>query len=559
MAQAVKELWPEVKLGIGPSIEDGFYYDFDKKEPFSDEDLARIEDKMRQIIKKDEPFIREELDKQEAVELFKKLTEDYKLDLLREIPGAQVSIYKTGNNFIDLCRGPHVESTGEIRAFKLLSVAGAYWHGIETNPMLQRIYGTCFQTQKQLDDYLKNLEEAKKRDHRKLGPQLELFDIYHAEAGAGLVFYHPKGALLRTLIENYEKEEHLKRGYQIVITPHIMQAGLWQISGHYEYYRENMYTFKIEDKEFVLKPMNCPGHILIYKSKLRSYKELPLRLFELGTVYRHEKAGVLHGLLRVRGFTQDDAHIFCLPGQLKTEIKAIIDFVFDTMRVFGFNEVGIELSTRPQKYIGSDADWEKATRALEESLKEKDLSYEINAGEGAFYGPKIDIKLKDALNRKWQCATIQCDFALAKRFDLSYVDTDGKERQPIMLHRVLLGSIERFIGALVEHYNGAFPLWLAPTQAIIIPITDSLEAYALKVKGTLVTCGVRVDIDNRNETLQKRIRNAELNKTPYILVIGEREAENSTVAVRKRKEGDLGSMPLDDFVNKVKLQITSYE
>jgi threonyl-tRNA synthetase len=555
MAQAVKELWPETKLGIGPSIEDGFYYDFDKKEPFSDEDLGRIEQKMQDIIAKSEPFVREELDKDKAAALFTKLGEKYKLELIRDIPDEQVSIYKTGENFLDLCRGPHLKTTGEIKAFKLLSVAGAYWHGIETNPMLQRIYGTSFTTQKELEEYLKNLEEAKKRDHRKLGPALEFFDIYHDEAGAGLVFYHPKGALLRTLIENYEKEEHLKRGYQLVITPHIMQAELWKTSGHYDYYKENMYTLKIEEREFVLKPMNCPGHILIYRSKTRSYKDLPIRFFELGTVYRHEKAGVLHGLLRVRGFTQDDAHVFCLPQQLKAEIQGIIDFVFDTMKVFGFTDMGIELSTRPVKSIGSDEDWERATRALEEALKEKGLAYEVNAGEGAFYGPKIDIKLKDALKRKWQCATIQCDFALPKRFGLAYVDSDGKEQQPIMLHRVLLGSVERFIGALLEHYNGELPLWLAPTQALVIPIKDSVSAYAQDIKQRLLGQGIRVDLDSRNETLDKRIRGAEISKIPYSLVVGEREAKAKTVAVRKKGKGDIGTMSIDEFARKIKEEI----
>jgi len=557
MAQAVKELWPEVKLGIGPSIEDGFYYDFEKKEPFTDEDLAKIEKKMQEIIQRDAPFMREEILRGEAQGLFRRLKEDYKVDLLNEIPDDKVSIYKTGEDFIDLCRGPHIESTGKIKAFKLLSVAGAYWHGIETNPMLQRIYGTCFVVPKELEEYLKNLEEAKTRDHRKLGPSLEFFDIYHEEAGAGLVFYHPKGALLRTIIEDYEKKEHLKRGYQIVITPHIMQAGLWQTSGHYEYYKENMYTFKIEDKEFVLKPMNCPGHILIYKSKTRSYKELPIRLFELGTVYRHEKAGVLHGLLRVRGFTQDDAHIFCLPEQLKPEIKAIIDFVFDTMRVFGFNEVGIELSTRPEKYIGSERDWQQATQALEETLKEKGLNYDINVGEGAFYGPKIDIKLKDALKRKWQCATIQCDFVLPKRFNLTYVDSDGREKQPIMLHRVILGSLERFMGALLEHYKGELPLWLAPTQVLVIPIKDSLQEYGLKVKKTLEDNSIRAETDSRNETLDKRIRNAELNKVPYCLVVGEREAKSEMVSVRKKGAGDQGSKKLEEFIGEIKEQINN--
>jgi len=557
MAEAVKTLWPEVKLGIGPSIEDGFYYDFDKNEPFSEADLARIEDQMRQIIKANEPFVRQELSKKEAQELFTKLHEDYKLDLLREIPDERVSVYKTGGGFLDLCRGPHVESTGKIPAFKLLSVAGAYWHGIETNPMLQRIYGTCFATEKELKQYLKNVEEAKTRDHRKLGPQLEFFDIYHEEAGAGLVFYHPKGALLRKIIEDYLKDEHAKRGYQMVITPHIMQAGLWQTSGHYDYYRENMYTLNIEEKEFVLKPMNCPGHILIYKSKTRSYKDLPIRLFELGTVYRHEKAGVLHGLLRVRGFTQDDAHIFCLPQQLKQEIKAIIDFVFETMQAFGFQELGIELSTRPEKYIGSEDDWQRATRALEEALREKNLEYDINVGEGAFYGPKIDIKLKDALKRKWQCATVQCDFALPKRFDLAYVDSDGKEQQPIMIHRVLLGSLERFIGALLEHYKGDLPLWLAPAQVLVVPIKDAHQEYAAKCKSALQAQGIRAEIDNRNETLDKRIRNAELNKIPYVLVVGNREASSGSVCVRKRKAGDQGGVSLGAFLEEIQGKIQS--
>jgi len=556
MAEAVKALWPEVKLAIGPAIEDGFYYDFDKKEPFPDEDLIKIEKKMQEIINKDEPFIREELSKKEALSLFKKLKEDYKVELIEGLAGEKVSIYKTGKNFIDLCRGPHIKSTGEIKAFKLLSVAGAYWHGIESNPMLQRIYGTCLETKEQLDDYLKNLEEAKRRDHRKLGPALGFFDIYHEEAGAGLVFYHPNGALLRTIIEDYEKTEHLKRGYQQVITPHIMQAGLWKTSGHYDYYKDNMYTFKADEKEFVLKPMNCPGHMLIYKSKLRSYKDFPLRFFELGTVYRREKTGVLHGLLRVRGFTQDDAHIFCLPQQLRQEIKAVIDFVFETMKVFGFDEVKIELSTRPEKYIGSDEDWRLATEALEESLKEKGLAYDINAGDGAFYGPKIDIKLKDALKRLWQCATIQCDFALPKRFNLSYVDADGKEKQPVMLHRVVLGSLERFIGALLEHYNGELPLWLAPKQVIIIPVKDTLKDYALKVRQELENNVVRAEVDAASDTLNKRIRNAELNKIPYILIVGEREEKSGEVSVRKKGEGDKGAIPLEEFIKKIKEEIS---
>ena len=563
MAEAVKELWPGIKLGIGPAIEDGFYYDFDtsaalsagRQEAFTDEDLAKIEKKMAEIIAKNEPFIREELEKKAALSLFKKLDEPYKIELINALADTQISIYRTGTKFVDLCRGPHITSTGKIKAFKLLSVAGAYWHGIETNPMLQRIYGTCFESKKELDEHLKNLEEAKLRDHRKLGPNLELFDIYHEEAGAGLVFYHPKGALLRMLIEDYEKQEHLKRGYQLVITPHIMQADLWKTSGHYDYYKENMYTLNIDKQEYVLKPMNCPGHILIYKSKTRSYKDLPIRLFELGTVYRHEKAGVLHGLLRVRGFTQDDAHIFCLPEQLKAEIKAVMDFVFDTMKVFGFNAVSIELSTRPQKSIGSDQDWEKATQALEEALKEKGLAYDINEGDGAFYGPKIDIKIKDALKRKWQCATIQCDFALPKRFNLAYVDNAGKEQQPIMLHRVLLGSLERFVGTLIEHYNGDLPLWLAPVQALVIPIKDTVMDYTQKIEQALKTQGIRVEIDSHNETLDKKIRNAEINKVPYSLVVGEREEKAGLVSVRKKGKGNIGALGLDEFIKKIKEEI----
>jgi threonyl-tRNA synthetase len=559
MAAAVKQLWPEVKLAIGPSIEDGFYYDFEKPEPFSDADLLAIEGRMREIIARDDVFIREELDKQKALDLFKGLDENYKVELIESLPDASVSIYRTGNVFLDLCRGPHIKSTGQIKAFKLLSVAGAYWHGIETNPMLQRIYGTCFDSQKDLEEYLKNLEEAKLRDHRKLGPALGIFDIYHEAAGAGLVFYHPKGALLRTLIEDYEKREHLKRGYELVITPHIMDVALWKESGHYDYYRENMYSFIAEEKEYILKPMNCPGHILIYRSKTRSYKDLPIRLFELGTVYRREKAGVLHGLLRVRGFTQDDAHIFCLPEQLGVEIKGIIDFVFETMKVFGFNSVGIELSTRPGKSIGSDEDWQKATEALETALKEKGLNYEVNEGDGAFYGPKIDIKIKDALKRTWQCATIQCDFALPKRFNLSYIDAAGKEQQPIMLHRVLLGSLERFIGALIEQYKGELPLWLSPTQVLLIPLKDTVQAYAQEVKNKLESQNIRVEIDLRNETLNKKIRNAEINKIPYSLILGDREAAQGTVSVRKKGSQDQGVVPLEEFMGNMVNQIKEYK
>ncbi len=554
MAEAVKQLWPDVKLGIGPSIEDGFYYDLDREQPFTEQDLSLIEEKMKEIIKKDEKFTRQEVDKKQARDLFINKSESYKVELVDGLPDETVSIYKTGEGFFDLCRGPHIESTGQLKAFKLLSVAGAYWHGIETNPMLQRIYGTCFQTQQQLQEYLTNLEEAKKRDHRKLGPQLELFNFYHEEAGAGLVFYLPKGAILRTIVEDYLKKEHLARGYQIVITPHIMEAGLWRTSGHYEHYIENMYTLNIDEKEFVLKPMNCPGHILIYKSKLRSYRDLPLRQFELGTVYRHEKGGVLHGLMRVRGFTQDDAHIFCVPQQLQSEISGIIDFVMNAMSDFGFPDLAIELSTRPEKSIGSDEDWQRATSALEDSLKAKNLDYEVSPHEGAFYGPKIDIKVKDALKRKWQCATIQCDFALPHRFDLKYTDSDGGLKQPVMLHRVILGSVERFIGVLLEHYAGALPLWLAPTQAIVIPVKSTFDEEAAKINKQFQANDIRSDLDDRNIRLQKKIREAEIAKVPYILVVGQREIESGTVSVRKRGKGDLGAVGLEDFINQVKTE-----
>ena len=551
MAQAVKTLWPDVKLAIGPSIEDGFYYDFDKKEPFSPEDLEKIEACMKDIIARDEAFLREDLSKKDAKDLFAKLGETFKLELLDKIPDETVSVYRTGKNFVDLCRGPHVKSAGEINAFKLLSIAGAYWHGIETNPMLQRIYGTAFLNQADLKKHLDLLDEARKRDHRKLGRELELFDIYQDEAGAGLVFYHPKGALLRDILETYEKQEHLKRGYQMVVTPHILKWDLWKTSGHASFYKENMYRLDIDEQEYAVKPMNCPGHILIYKSRTRSYRDLPLRLFELGTVYRHEKSGVLHGLLRVRGFTQDDAHIFCLPEQVVSEIKGVIDFVFDTMNLFGFRDVKIEISTRPAKSIGTDEDWERATSALKNSLDEKKLPYEINEGDGAFYGPKIDIKLRDCLGRYWQCATIQCDFALPENFDLNYVSAEGKNCRPVMLHRVIFGSLERFIGTLIEHYAGNFPVWLAPEQVIIIPIKDDTHAYAREVDSKLKSKNIRSTIDLSQDSLNKKIRNAELQKIPYCLVLGAREAGSGSVSVRSKAKGDLGVMKLEVFAEQI--------
>ena len=553
MAQAVKGLWPEAKLGIGPSIEDGFYYDFDKREPFAPEDLAKIESRMAEIIKKDYKFERSQMNKDEAIKLFTKMGETYKVELIKEIPDKTVSVYKDGD-FLDLCRGPHVESTGKIKAFKLLSIAGAYWHGIETNPMLQRIYGTAFETEKELENYLKLMEEAKRRDHRVLGKRLGYFSM-NEEAGAGLVLYHPKGALLRTIIEDYIRREHLKRGYELVIGPHILKSDIWIRSGHYEYYKENMYIFKIEKQEYAIKPMNCPNHILVYESKKRSYKDFPIRYFELGTVYRNEKSGVLHGLLRVRGFTQDDAHIFCLKEQAEDEITRVIDFVIATLKVFGFNECSVELSTRPAKSIGNDSDWESAEEALRNSLKKKGLKYAINEGEGAFYGPKIDIKLKDALKREWQCATIQCDFALPERFGLKYTSEDGRELRPIMLHRVILGSIERFIGALIENFAGAMPVWLAPVQCAIIPISDKALDYAKSVETALIDEEIRVAMDSRNERLEKKIRDAEIEKIPYMIVAGEKERNAHSISLRTRAKEGLETMKVEDFIAKIKKEI----
>ena len=553
MAQAVKSLWPDVKLGIGPSIEDGFYYDFDRSEPFTAEELDMIEDKMCEIIKKNYKFESEELKKADAVKLFKKMKEPYKVELIKDIPSDTVTIYKDGD-FTDLCRGPHIASTGEIKAFKLMSVAGAYWHGIETNPMLQRIYGTAFETEKELEVYLVLIEEAKKRDHRVLGKQLEYFSL-NEEVGPGLVLYHPKGAMMRSIIEDYIKKEHIKRGYELVLGPHIMKSDIWITSGHYDYYKENMYIFKIDNQEYAIKPMNCPGHILVYRSKTRSYRDLPIRYFELGTVYRNEKSGVLHGLLRVRGFTQDDAHIFCLREQVEDEIVKVIEFVIDTLNVFGFEDFSVEISTRPTKSIGNDADWAAAEAALVNALKKKYLAYTINEGEGAFYGPKIDIKLKDALKREWQCATIQCDFALPEKFNLTYVGQDGKEYRPIMLHRVILGSVERFMGALIEHFAGAMPLWLSPTQCVIIPVSEKAMDYGQKVKNIFIDEGIRATIDSRNERLQKKIRDAEVEKVPYMIIVGEKEAYNDSLSVRSKAAGDMGEMKTDAFIQMIKKEI----
>ncbi len=547
MAQAVKRLFPDVKLGIGPAIEDGFYYDFYREQPFTPEDLKRIEKEMKSIIKSNFPFEKKVMSRSEAMDFLKEKGEDFKVELLENIPeDEEISFYEDGD-FIDLCRGPHVGSTREAGAVKLLSVSGAYWRGDETRPMMQRIYGTAFPTKEELKEYLALLKEAKERDHRRLGRELGLFDFYD-EIGPGLALWHPNGALLRTILEDFLKKEHLKRGYQFIITPHVMKADIWKISGHYDYYKDNMFMFEIDEKEYGIKPMNCPGHIMVYKSRLRSYKELPIRFFELGTVYRYERAGVLHGLLRVRGFTQDDAHIFCTEQQLESEIKGVIEFVKDVLSIFGFEEVEVELSTRPDKFIGSEEDWERATNALSSALESLNMDYDINPGDGAFYGPKIDIKLKDALKRRWQCATIQCDFSLPARFNLEYIDEDGRAKRPIMLHRVVLGSIERFIGTLIEHYKGAFPFWLAPEQVRILPVSDKFADYSKQVLGFLVEKGVRAHMDTGQDTLPKKIRRAEKEKVPYMLIVGEKEQGSDSVSVRKKGGQDLGSVKLDGLM-----------
>lgn len=548
MAQAVQSLYPEAKITIGPAIENGFYYDFDCPDTFSVEDLPRIEAKMEEIIKLAKPINRRELDRQEAIQIFSQRQEKYKVEMLEELEDPTVSVYGQ-DDWLDLCRGPHLINTSEVKAFKLTGVAGAYWRGDERNPMLQRIYGTAFFSKKDLKRHLQLLEEARKRDHRKLGRELDLFHVSD-EAGPGLVIYHPKGALLRHILETFEKEAHLRRGYQMVIGPQLLKTEMWKKSGHFENYRENMYFTEVEGQSYGIKPMNCLAHMLIYKSTIRSYRDLPIRYFEMGLVHRHEKSGVLHGLTRVRQFTQDDAHLLCTPEQLNNEIKGIIDFALDMLQLFGFN-YEIELSTQPEKRIGTDEDWERATSALEKALRDKEISYKICAGEGAFYGPKIDILLKDALNRRWQCSTIQCDFTLPERFDLNYIGADGEKHRPVMLHRTLLGSMERFLGVLIEHYAGAFPTWLAPVQAIILTVTDRQNTYGEQLYQRLLTAGVRVEKDLRNEKLGYKIREAQLQKIPYMLVVGDREVEASGVSPRRRDGKDLKLMEADDFIRLV--------
>lgn len=552
MAEAVKQLFPNVKVAIGPSTESGFYYDFDREAAFTEEDLSLIEKKMHSIISGNEPFVREVKPIDDAIAYFKNLSEIYKIEILEDLKSQgekEVSLYKQGT-FIDLCRGPHIPHTGFIKAFKLLSVAGAYWRGDEKNKMLQRIYGTAFFSQSELDEFLKKIEEAKERDHRKLGKELDLFSISD-EVGPGLVIYHPNGALLRYLIEEFERREHLRRGYQMVFGPQIMRLEMWKKSGHYDNYRENMYFTEVEGQVFGIKPMNCIAHIHVFKSKVRSYRDLPLRYFELGTVHRHERSGVLHGLLRVRSFTQDDAHIFCRPDQVEEEIKGVLKFVDDVMSIFGFS-YEMELSTRPEKSLGSDEIWELATNALKNCLDKLGKPYEINEGDGAFYGPKIDIKLKDALDRKWQCATIQCDFNLPERFDLSYVGEDNKRHRPVMLHRVVLGSIERFISILIEHFKGAFPFWLAPVQVLIVNITDRQIDYAKNLAQKLREEDLRVEEDYRNEKLGFKIREAQLRKIPYIVIIGNKEVSSETVSLRKRSGEERKGVTLDELISELK-------
>ncbi len=543
MAEAVKKLFPTAKVTIGPAIESGFYYDFDYERPFTPEDLEAIEAEMLRRVGANEEFCREEMSSEEAVKKFEEMGEDYKIELINDLGEDKVSIYSNGV-FADLCRGPHVARTGMLKAFKLLSVAGAYWRGDENRPQLQRIYGTAFADPKSLKKHLARLEEAKKRDHRKLGNQLDLFHV-DDEVGAGMIIWHPKGALIRTILEDFERKEHLKRGYSFVQGPLILKRELWERSGHYDNYRENMYFTEIDEQAYGVKPMNCLSHMLVFKSRIRSYRDLPQRYFELGVVHRHEKSGVLHGLLRVRSFTQDDAHILCRPDQLRDEIIGVAKFVGDVMDLFGF-EYEAEISTRPEKSIGSEEDWDRATDALKDALETMGLDYSINEGDGAFYGPKIDIIIKDALDRRWQCATIQCDFTLPDRFDLVYVGEDGARHRPVMLHRVILGSIERFIGVLLEHCGGALPTWLSPVQARILTVTDAQNDFAQKVLQKLQEKGIRAEADTRNEKLGYKVREAQLEKIPYMLVVGDKEVAAESVNVRARDSEDPGLKTVEE-------------
>jgi threonyl-tRNA synthetase len=550
MAHAVKQLFPQAKLAIGPSIEEGFYYDFDIDRALTPEDLEKIEKRMAELAKAASQIKRKVLSKAEALSFFQKRGESYKVELINELPDDTITVYEQAD-FADLCRGPHVSSTAKIKSFKLLSIAGAYWRGNEKNKMLQRIYGISFPAKDALDAHLTRLEEIKRRDHRKLGKDLDLFSVSE-DVGGGLVLWHPRGALIRKTIEDFWRDEHQKNGYEFVFSPHIGRATLWGTSGHLGFYRENMYSsMEVEGQEFYIKPMNCPFHIMIYKNKLRSYRELPMRYAELGTVYRFERSGVLHGLLRVRGFTQDDAHIFVAPEEMESEIIQVIDFTVRMLRTFGFDDFRAYIATKPEKAVGDDSMWQKATQALRVAADKVNLGYEMDEGGGAFYGPKIDIKIKDALGRLWQCSTVQFDFNLPERFDMNFVGVDNQAHRPYMIHRALLGSIERFFGMLIEHFAGAFPVWLAPVQARVVTITDRQLDYAKGVRENLLSAGIRAEIDARSEKMGFKIREATLEKVPYILVVGEKEVQQNAVAVRERGGKDLGVMPLMEFISAV--------
>ena len=556
MAHAIKALFPEAKFGVGPAIEGGFYYDIDINTQLTEEDLPKIEKKMMEIAAKDEPFVREELSKQKAIDLYTEKGDNYKLEIIDDLNEGEevISIYKEGD-FTDLCTGPHVPSAGVIKNVKLLSVSGSYWRGDEKRQRMQRIYGITFPKKKMLDEHLALLEEAKKRDHRKLGKQLDLFSI-HEEGGAGLIYWHPKGARIRNSVENFWREAHLNNGYDLLYSPHIGKSSLWETSGHLGFYKESMYSpMQIDEQDYYVKPMNCPFHIMIYQSSLRSYRDLPLRWAELGTVYRYEKSGVLHGLLRVRGFTQDDAHIFCTQDQIESEIIEVIRFCLFVWNSFGFKDLKYYVSTKPDKSVGENRLWDLATESLKKALENVGLPYEMDEGGGAFYGPKIDIKIKDALNREWQMSTIQFDFNLPERFDMKYIGEDGKEHRPFMVHRALLGSLERFFGVMIEHYGGAFPTWLAPVQTAVIPVSEKFMDYAAKVKNQLKENGIFVELDQRNEKIGYKIRDWETQKVPYMLIVGEKEQNAGTVSVRKHGEGDKGSIDLSDFIADIKEEI----
>lgn len=546
MAQAIKRLWPEAKLAIGPAIKDGFYYDVDLDHKITDDDLKKIQKEMKKIIKANYPLEKSILSRDKALELMRQKGEDYKVELINDLPSDEEISFYTQGEFIDLCAGPHVESTGKIKAIKLMSVAGAYWRGNEKNKMLQRVYGTAFPSQEELQEYIDRIEEAKKRDHRKIGKEMDLFALM--EEGPGFPFFLPNGMILRTELENYWRQEHRKRGYDEIKTPLILSEELWHTSGHYDHYKENMYFTSIDDAEYAIKPMNCPGAMLTYKRKLYSYRDFPIRLAELGQVHRHELHGALHGLMRVRTFTQDDAHIFMTPDIVKDEIKRVVSFIDDVYNLFGF-KYHIELSTRPEDSMGTDEEWNHAIDSLEAAIKEMGKDYVINEGDGAFYGPKIDFHLEDSLGRTWQCGTIQLDFQMPQKFDLTYVGSDGEKHRPIIIHRVIFGSIERFIGILIEHFAGKFPLWLAPEQVRLLTVTEKFVPYAEKVSKELAKHGIRVKVDARNEKIGYKLRQGRNERVSYLAVIGEREAEADTLSVRSSKEGDLGSLSIDKFID----------